>query len=206
MLVFNSFLKKYGSTTILDIPSFLLEDGLYWLKAENGAGKSTLLQSVSGILPFDGSVLLDDIDLHKNKTFQRKAINYAEAEPKFPSFLTGKELIDFFNETKKGDLKASMDLAKSLQIDHALPQKISTYSSGMLKKLSLILVFIGNPKWIFLDEPLITLDVEAVQTIIEKIEAFFAKGTSFIITSHQTFSINIPIQNLTIENKTIIRN
>ncbi len=203
MLVFNSFLKKYGSSTILDIPAFSLDDGMYWLKAENGAGKSTLLQSISGILPFQGSVCLENIDLQKKKIFQRKAINYAEAEPNFPKFLTGKELIDFFIQTKKGNLGESLELAKALQLEKNLSQEIATYSSGMLKKLSLILVFIGNPKWILLDEPLITLDVEAVQTIINKIEELYSKNISFIITSHQPFHMDTTIQTLTIENKTL---
>lgn len=101
MLVFNSFLKKYNSTVILDIPSFSLDDGLYWLKADNGIGKSTLLKSISGILPFNGSISLNDINLQKSKLFQRKYINYAEAEPVYPDFLTGQELIDFYLHTKK---------------------------------------------------------------------------------------------------------
>ncbi|MFT4204642.1 MAG: ATP-binding cassette domain-containing protein [Chitinophagaceae bacterium] len=203
MIAFNSFLKSYGTTTILDIPALTLEDGLYWLKAENGLGKSTLLQSLSGILPFKGSVMLDNIDLQKKKIQQRQYINYAEAEPIFPDFLTGKELIDFFVATKKGSLQTSWMLAQKLHLENALPQPVGTYSSGMLKKLSLILVFIGTPKWIFLDEPFITLDEESMKTIISTIEAVYRYGISFIITSHQPFSINTPIQTLTIENKNL---
>lgn len=204
MLVFNSFLKTYGPVTILDIPAFSLPDGIYWLKAENGKGKSTLLKTISGILPFKGSICLEEKDLQRNRIFQRQAINYAEAEAIFPSFLKGKDLIDFFVKTKKGDALQACLLAKKLKIDNALSLEIGTYSSGMLKKLSLILAFIGRPKWILLDEPLITLDIVSTRIILETIKSLYETGISFIITSHQSFIVSIPdIQILTIDHKTL---
>lgn len=74
----------------------------------------------------------------------------------------------------------------------------------MLKKLSLVLAFIGEPKWILLDEPLITLDVNAVNIILSTIKYFHQNGISFLITSHQSLSLdenNIRI--LTIEHKNL---
>lgn len=91
-----------------------------------------------------------------------------------------------------------------MQISPFVRNAISTYSSGMLKKLSLVLAFIGEPKWILLDEPLITLDVNAVNIILSTIKYFHQNGISFLITSHQSLSLdenNIRI--LTIEHKNL---
>jgi ABC-2 type transport system ATP-binding protein len=63
----------------------------------------------------------------------------------------------------------------------------------MLKKLSLALAIIGNPQWILLDEPLITIDVAAVALVCEWINKMQKElGISFIISSHQSFQNNLP--------------
>jgi ABC-2 type transport system ATP-binding protein len=99
-----------------------------------------------------------------------------------------------------------MHHAAQLQLHNALQKPTGAYSSGMLKKLSLILAFAGNPKWILLDEPLITLDAEAVQVILQLIEQTYKSGVSFLLTSHQDVAFpnhNLPLQTLYIKDKTI---
>jgi ABC-2 type transport system ATP-binding protein len=72
-------------------------------------------------------------------------------------------------------------------IQNYLDYAVGTYSSGMTKKLSLVQAFIGNPKLILLDEPLITLDNEALAPLSSLIRDRMKKGVSFLFTSHQPF-------------------
>ena len=133
-------------------------------------------------------------------------VNYSEAEPLYPDFLNGRELIKFYVATKKGNIHECMRHAEQLQLQHALQKQTGAYSSGMLKKLSLILAFAGNPKWILLDEPLITLDTDAVQVVLQLIEQAYQQGISFLLTSHQDVAFphhNLPLQTLYIKDKTI---
>ena len=60
----------------------------------------------------------------------------------------------------------------------------------MIKKLSLVLAFMGNPRLILLDEPLITLDKDAAGSILDLIKEYALSGVSVIITSHQEFTGN----------------
>jgi len=63
---------------------------------------------------------------------------------------------------------------------------VGTYSSGMMKKLSLLLAFLGNPKLILLDEPLITIDTASLAILNTWIrEKHKQEGTSFLLSSHQ---------------------
>ena len=78
---------------------------------------------------------------------------------------------------------------------------MSSYSSGMLKKLSLVLAFIGNPVLILLDEPFITLDMDAVRGLQQLIEQKQAAGVSFCISSHQDLEIRCPFSTLYLHNK-----
>ncbi len=58
----------------------------------------------------------------------------------------------------------------------------------MLKKLSLILGFIGNAKLILLDEPLVTIDDRTVPIVTQLILDYHnLRGTTFVLTSHQLF-------------------
>jgi len=118
-----------------------------------------------------------------------RIVNYAEAEPLYPPFLTGKELIDFYKATKAGNSPDA--LMKGLGVEKFMEQKTATYSSGMLKKLSLVLGFIGSPQLILLDEPLIALDLAAVEILQSSIMQYSQKGISFLITSHQHLNIQL---------------
>ena len=59
----------------------------------------------------------------------------------------------------------------------------------MLKKTSLVLAFLGNPKVILLDEPLITIDKRAVERMYELVNRYHQQGVTFLMSSHQDFQL-----------------
>ncbi len=186
MLVIKDFIKKYNEQLVLDIQELSVAPGIYWVKGYNGAGKTSFFRSISGIIPCKGSVEIDGVNLRRDATAYRRLINYAEAEPVLPAFLTGFELIAFYVDSKGGDMKAADELINYFGIKGFVQNPIGTYSSGMLKKLSVLLAFIGQPKIILLDEPLITIE----DTFLPKIYALVKqwheeKKSTFLISSHQ---------------------
>ncbi len=207
MIVFTNYKKEYSGNTVLDIPNLQMPNGTYWLKGINGSGKSTLLKSLSGLIPFTGNIFIDNVDIKKQKRQHRKMVNYGEAAPIFPTFLTGNDLINFYVQLKSGNVNDCLQFCNELQLGvDALNKQIGAYSSGMLKKLSLVLAFTGNASWILLDEPLITLDVAAIKIVLQKIEACSNKGTKLILTSHQDmdFPTNaIKLTTILVEDNTI---
>lgn len=189
MLQFDKLQKKYGSFTALDIESFAIEDGIVWLQGENGSGKTTLLKTVAGLLPFKGDIVLDNqYSLIKQRQQYLQLVNYGETEPLYPGFLTGKELVKLYCHGKKGSIQQSEELLRRLHVFEAYNKPVATYSSGMVKKLSLVLAFTGSPKWILLDEPLVAVDAASVETVCDIIKQKHGQqGVSFLITSHQAF-------------------
>lgn len=184
MLTITNFQKKYpgSDTVVLSIPDFRCEKGIYWIKGENGSGKTSLIKSIAGLIPFGGRIAINDFELSNNRMAYTKLVNYAEAEPLYPPFLTGRELMDFYKSTKGGNLPIA--LIAALGVEKFINNKTAVYSSGMMKKLSLVLGFTGNPQLILLDEPLIALDSESVEILQNTITTYSKKGVSFIITSH----------------------
>ncbi len=96
MLQLIQVVKSYGSKKILDIPFLQLEEGLFWLKGPNGAGKTTLLRILAGILPFQGTIRLKEYSLQDNPVAYQRCIGWADAEPLYPGFLSGKDLLAFY--------------------------------------------------------------------------------------------------------------
>ena len=205
MLRFVNFQKSYGNYPALSIPDFTVDGGIYWIKGVNGSGKSTLLKSIAGILAFNGDILLDNISIKKQPVEYRKLVNFAEAEPLFPEFLTGRELIDLFVSAKDAPAGQEQPYLESMGMTSYIYKPVGTYSSGMLKKLSLLLAFLGKPQFILLDEPLITIDTAALTVLYQWITDHHRQyGTIFLLSSHQILDAEIlPAQVLQIENQAL---
>ena len=185
MLQLTAIQKSFGSHHVFSIDELRLQNGVYWLKGANGSGKSTLMKLIAGLLPFKGEITLNEkISIHKQPAEYRSLVNHSAAEPVYPSFLTGNELVEFIRSIKKGTTQQIEEVKKILGIDHYLANPTGSYSSGMLKKLSLLSAFTGKPDWILLDEPFTTLDHESQSALCKLIRQKHGQGISFIITSH----------------------
>jgi ABC-2 type transport system ATP-binding protein len=188
MLHFDQVYKSYDQQAILDISNLELEQNIYWLQGINGSGKTTFLSMLAGLLPFRGEIRLDGTNLRQNPLSYRRLVNFAEAEPLYPEFMTGSELIHFYQSVRKASPVQTDMLIQLFKIHRFISNPIETYSSGMVKKLSLLLAFIGKPSLILMDEPLATLDEESVHILPDLISAYFKEfNTSFIFSSHQSF-------------------
>jgi ABC-2 type transport system ATP-binding protein len=207
MLKFQNFTKSYGNYPALKIENLQLQAGIYWIKGVNGSGKSTLLKSIAGILAFDGDILIDNnISIKKQPVAYRKLVNFAEAEPVFPDFLTGLEMIALFADAKDAPTGQEEHYIKSMGMQSFVERPVGTYSSGMMKKLSLLLAFLGKPKLILLDEPLITIDTASLAVLNTWIkERHEQEGTSFLLSSHQILEDgSLPVSGeLLVEDQTL---
>jgi len=182
---------------VIQVPDLVLSEGIHWFKGANGSGKTTFFRTLAGMLPFEGEIQLGEWDIRKQPVEYRLHINYGEAEPDYPEFLTANDLIQFVAVAKRASKSQVDSLIETLGIEPFLYQPTGTYSSGMLKKTSLALAFLGDPKVIILDEPLITIDDATVQRVYELVRDYHAKGVTFLLSSHQDFRFNaLPIKQL----------
>jgi ABC-2 type transport system ATP-binding protein len=178
--------KTYSGHAVLHVPSLQLENAVYWIQGSNGSGKTTFLRMIAGLLPFQGEIILDGISQRGDPLAYRRLVSWADAEPLYPSFLSGQDLVSFYREIRKAPDEQVARLTDLFQVRPYLKATIGTYSSGMIKKLSLLLSFIGSPAWIALDEPLVTLDREAIPILYSLIREYrLQRGTGFLISSHQ---------------------
>jgi ABC-2 type transport system ATP-binding protein len=203
MLTIKNFLKSYNNHKILEIKNLQIPEGIHWFKGINGSGKSTLFRSIAGILPYQGEILFNNFDCRKDVVEYRLLVNLSEAEPLYPDYLSAYDLLKFIAEAKKAPANQLSTLAKSLGVSQYWKSPIGTYSSGMQKKVSLLSAFLGNPKLIMLDEPLITIDDRSVEIVNELVKEYYEKqGVSFLLSSHQDFRF----EKLAIKNMYLVQN
>lgn len=144
----------------------------------NGSGKTSLLRILTGLYKEDkGSVvangdhamLLENDYLYEDKT--------------------GIDNIDiyglYFGYKGKGYKKYS-DL---LEITNDLDRKVSTYSKGMKRKLSLLIIVLMNRDIVFLDEATSGVDPISRVQIRDLIKILKDKGKTIVITSHDLSEI-----------------
>ena len=185
-IVIKDFTKNYGQQAVIIIPDVLFKPGLYWIKGENGSGKSTLFRSLAGLLPFTGSIEFEDgVNLKDNPVEYRRRVNYSEAEPLYPGFLTAHDLFRFVGKAKGVDIDKQDNLVNAFGMSNYFRSPCQTFSSGMQKKLSLAMAFLGNPRLLILDEPLITLDSKARVVLWQHVGEALANHAIVLISSHQ---------------------
>lgn len=206
MLVLSAIEKAYKGNMILQFTQWSLASGICWVQGANGTGKSTLFRVIAGQTPFDGQVTLNGISLKTEPIKFRSNLSFAEAEPQYPPFISGKELLNFYINIFKASADRADWLCKRFGMVDFLDQKVKTYSSGMLKKLSLILALLPDVSLYLLDEPLITIDVKAAECLYELINELQKAGKTVLVSSHQALDPNwISVNStVTINNKAII--
>jgi ABC-2 type transport system ATP-binding protein len=186
MLQIKNLIKKYGDKTILDIATLTIPGGITHLKGINGSGKTTFSKIVAGLIPFQGEVLLNNsLSPDKTKVAYRRQVNYAESEPNYPDYFTANDLIEFVGKAKGSTKQERLGLASKFGVSEYLYDTIGTYSSGMMKRLSLCLAFLGSPTLILLDEPFNTLDTDATELLKNHIHDLHDEGVNFFLVSHQ---------------------
>lgn len=207
MLQIKNLCKKYGDKIILDFENLQIGEGINHLKGINGSGKTTFSKIIAGLIPFEGEVLLfNKYNPNKTKKAYRKQVNFAESEANFPEFLTANDLISFIGKAKGASAVELKSIPGIFGVNDYMSDHIGTYSSGMLKRLSLALAFLGSPNLILLDEPFNTLDTSAIEVLKDMIESHHQKGVNFILVAHQNvsqFGVSIDNQYL-VQNHTII--
>jgi ABC-2 type transport system ATP-binding protein len=175
--------KHFGSIHALDGVTVEIPEGVTLILGPNGGGKSTFLKLATGVYrPTAGDIkVFGESPWNNWKVKARFGVAYDP--PAFPQFTTGREWLTLFAESKGFGEEEVERVAELFEVKSFLGNRISGYSSGMLKRLSLAQAFIGKPELIFLDEPLANIDFDSMERVIEIIDGMSGK-TNFVVISH----------------------
>lgn len=187
MIEIENLTKKYKSLVAVDNLSLRIkENECFALLGLNGAGKTTLINMLSTVLlPTSGTAKIDGFDIIKNPLEVRKIINISPQETAVAKNLTVRENLDFiaslYNITDKEE-KINNIISK-LQLQEKANIRCKNLSGGQMRRVSLALGLISQPKVLFLDEPTLGLDIKARKILWETISSLKGKMT-IILTTH----------------------
>lgn len=176
--------KSFGEVQALNGVSLEVEEGeIVGVLGPNGAGKSTLMNILSGQLDRDsGEVEVRGKDPAENPAELREYLGILPEREDPPSFLTGKEFLDFVSDTR-GEESFDRKWISRFKLEDDLEKLTEDLSKGERQKLMIAQAFFHEPELVFIDEPLINLDPFIQQEAKDVFrEARDRGGTVFLCT------------------------
>lgn len=188
MIEIKNLTKKYGSFTALDNVSLTINDNeCFTLLGFNGAGKSTLINVLTTELPFnEGVITINGYNLVDNENEIKKIINVSPQEVAVCKNLTVYEnlslIADLYDITNKQT--RIENIIEKFSLNEKRNEYAKKLSGGQLKRLSIALAVLTEPKILFLDEPTLGLDVKARRTLWQIISELKKDRTIFLTTHY----------------------
>ncbi len=190
MIEVSNVTVNYGKVKALDSASFKVPDGrVVGFVGVNGAGKTTTIKVACGVLrPTSGTVLIDGLDVVKQKAQASRSIGWV---PELPTYEQGVRAMDYFvylagyyglsgTEAKR----VGQDLFQQLGLLESSNKKLKDYSQGMKKRFALAVSLLNDPHNFLMDEVMNGLDPQGIAFFRDKTVEFRKQGKAVLFSSH----------------------
>ncbi|HIK36968.1 MAG TPA: ABC transporter ATP-binding protein/permease, partial [Geminocystis sp. M7585_C2015_104] len=162
----------------------------------SGAGKSTLLRTLLGIQPItSGVVYLNGEDLTTNFNLYRHQIGYVPQTDIVHRDLRVEEVLRYAAKLRlPPDADVDAIVEKTLADIEMLERRdvlVKNLSGGQLKRVSIGVELLVNPKLFFLDEPTSGLDPGLDKKMMLLLRKLADQGRTIIIVTHATTNIKL---------------
>ena len=180
--------KRYGQRQAVVDVSFTLHRGeLFGFLGPNGAGKTTTIRMLVGLIhPSSGRVLVDGVDLARDRDGALRQIGCIVESPDFYDYLTGRENLTHFARMVGPEARDRIEsTAELLRIRERLGDRVGTYSLGMRQRLGIAQALLGDPSVLVLDEPANGLDpagIHELRLLLRQLAD--ERGLAVFVSSH----------------------
>ena len=192
VIVVENLVKTFraGAVRALDGVSLALEPGeAVGIIGPNGAGKTTLFGCLLGFLhPDAGGITIDG--RAPDDLANRAATGYLPERLVMDRWMNGLDFLAYHHAlarlpqaTRSADCLAAID---RVGLEREAGRKaIRSYSRGMLQRLGLAQALLGEPRFLFLDEPISGVDPNGVLLFRRLLAEQRARGATLLVNSHQ---------------------
>ncbi len=159
----------------------------------NGSGKSTLLKILATLLASDTGEIIyggTPVTPANREAFQayRNKLGFLPEAPFIFSKLTGMEYLRFVGDIysiPRSDFEPRVGhLLEIFELEKAMDTFLCAYSTGMLKKISLVVALINDPDILLLDEPTNGLDPKGIATLETLVAQSCRAGKIILLSTH----------------------
>ena len=168
--------------------SLRVEQGAtFGLLGPNGAGKTTFVKLLlSCAHPTAGRATVFGRDARDAEA--RRPIGYLPENHRFPTYLTGRSMLDFYGALSGMDAESRRTRIPELLATVGLAEwgdvRLGKYSKGMLQRVGLAQALMHKPKLLILDEPTDGVDPIGRRQIREILQALEHQGVTIFLNSH----------------------
>ncbi|HVN05888.1 MAG TPA: ABC transporter ATP-binding protein [Bryobacteraceae bacterium] len=156
----------------------------FGLLGPNGAGKTTTIEICEGLTAADsGEVELLGLRWEANAGELRQRLGIQLQETQFPDKVTVFETIRLFRSFFRHG-PAPADVMGLVQLEEKRNARVGGLSGGQKQRLALACALVGDPDFLFLDEPTTGLDPQARRQLWDLIEQFKLQGRTILLTTH----------------------
>lgn len=173
---------------VLNEVSFSVREGeVYGFVGPNGAGKTTTLKILMGLIrPTSGSATILGHTVSQNDGEGR--VGFLPENPYFYSFLTGREVLDFYARLSGVEGRRRKQhvagLLSGVGLESAADVRLKNYSKGMLQRVGIAQALVNDPAVVFLDEPMSGLDPIGRKQIRDIILGLRSEGRTVFMNTH----------------------
>lgn len=180
--------KSFGKRNVLKNINLNVQQGqIVGLIGPSGSGKSTIIKIALGMEVADKGTAEIFEDKMPNRKLLSKIGYMAQTDALYMT-LTGFENLKFYAKMKgikSSELQLQIDhVAEVVDLKDALNKRVEGYSGGMMRRLSLGIALLGNPKLLILDEPTVGIDPALRRKIWRELKRIKNNGQSILITTH----------------------
>jgi ABC-2 type transport system ATP-binding protein len=189
-IVLENFTKDYGDVkAVNDLTLRIPEGEIFGLLGPNGSGKTTTINCLSGLAdPTLGHLKVGGFDVQKETSSERGILGICPQETALYPFLSGEENIELFGElysVPKEVLKRNVSyVIEKVGLTDDAHRRVSKYSGGMKRRVSIAMALVQDPKIVFLDEPTVGMDPQSRRAIWDFIVELKEKGKTILLTTH----------------------
>jgi len=182
--------KDYGDVRAVDnLTLSISEAEVFGLLGPNGSGKTTTINCITGILkPSSGTIRVGGFEVRTQGREARQIMGVSPQETAVYQYLTGKENVEFFGKlysVSKAVLGPRVDyVLEKVGLTEESGRRVSKYSGGMKRRVSIAMALVTDPKIVLLDEPTVGMDPQARRSIWDFILELRDKGKTIVLTTH----------------------
>ena len=179
-----------GNSGIRDVNLEFSPGIIYGIIGHNGSGKTTLFNSIMGLYePSSGFVSHGTVKTTDEKEFPqcRRKIAFLPGDDYLYPFLSCGENIELATILRTGQKKLlpeTNDLIRYFEVDTYLHKKFNECSSGMKKKVQLVISLIGEVETVIWDEPNNGLDIVSNIKIKNLLLHYKSRNATILFSSH----------------------
>jgi ABC-2 type transport system ATP-binding protein len=160
----------------------------FGLLGPNGAGKTTFVKMLlSAAHPTSGRAMVFGRDTRDAEA--RRPIGYLPENHRFPTYMTGRDMLDFYGALSGMDHASRQrripELLNLVGLDErAHDLRLGKYSKGMLQRVGLAQALMHKPKLLVLDEPSDGVDPVGRKHIRDILQDLERQGVTIFLNSH----------------------